>query len=190
MSTKHFDQTLALKTLGSIMKEHGITHAELHAVFPERPTTEDQCTEVAAWLSRKITERKAGSTNPPAPLPQARPKFVTAEMLPEGNYAVPGKDGGKTRFYRVSHKEGKGKWAGTTFVNIKERASDDLYDMASKSAEAAAKWAILDYGYERSRLLFSEKYDACWHCFRGLTDEDNMYKVYGLGPVCGPKIMG
>jgi hypothetical protein len=32
--------------------------------------------------------------------------------------------------------------------------------------------------------------DSCWHCFKDIGDETNPYKPHGLGPVCGPKVMG
>jgi hypothetical protein len=169
----------------AMCQERGITAEALRTVFPTRPTTFDEGSKVIAWI--KGTDATNAPAQPSAPQ-ASKPRFVTAEMLPEGNYAIP--YNGKTHFYRVSHKEGKGKWAGTTFVSIKERASDVLYPMGSKAAEAAAKWSIVNYGYEASRMLFSEKLGECWHCTRALTDEDNPYKPHGLGPVCGPKVMG
>jgi hypothetical protein len=192
MTSKPFNQASALRIIGNVCQKYDISLEDLRAAFPQRPTNDEEFLAIANWMQKVWESRneKATSINPPRPSAQARPKYVTAEMLPEGNYAVPGKDGGKTRFYRVSHKAGKGKWAGTTFVNIKQRVSDDLFELPNRASEAAAKWSIVEFGYEASRLLFAEKYDSCWHCFKGLTDEDNPYKVHGLGPVCGPKVMG
>lgn len=190
------DIDLAIKTIGGVCKDSGVNLEDLRKAFPNRPTSGQDIAKITKWVSEYIKAAKATTaslteqaTSPATPAPaQAKPRFVTAEMLPEGNYALP--FDGKTHFYRVSHKAGKGKWAGTTFVNVQERASDELYPIENRKREGAIKWAILDYGFEASRMLFAEKLGQCWHCTRSLTDEENPYKSHGLGPVCGPKVMG
>lgn len=108
--------------------------------------------------------------------------------ITDGNYALPYQ--GKTHFYRVSRKEGKGKWAGRTFVNVQERASDELFKIEDRKRQVAILFSIREFGPAASHLLFSEVMDSCWHCLRSIGDETNPYKPYGLGPVCGPKVMG
>src|SRR6188508_1762759 len=63
-----------------------------------------------------------------APTTEAAAPAKTVEDwadIADGNYAY--LYNGKTHFYRVVRVEGKAKWAGRTFVNVQERASDELY---------------------------------------------------------------
>jgi hypothetical protein len=148
----------------------------------------------SAWITRliaKIHDVKATAPAPAAAAPAtAAPKFDTFDDVTDGNYAI--ERGGKTHFYRVTRKEGKGQYAGRTFLNVQERASEELFNV--RGAWAVRK-AIFDEirraGVEASHLLFSERLGRCWHCNTLLTDDaTNPYRRYGLGPVCGPKVMG
>lgn len=167
------NQANLIKTM---MAERGITTETLVKVFPERPKYEADARKVIEWL-------KGIEVAPSQPSsPQANWDDIT-----DGNYALP--YNGKTHFYRVTRRDGKGKWVGRTFVNVQERASDELYRVPFKRG-LAIMHSIREYGVKESHLLFSTELGQCWHCLKGLTDENNPYKPHGLGPVCGPKIMG
>lgn len=110
----------------------------------------------------------------------AEVKALKAEV-PDGRYAVR-INGSKLRFFLV--KTGK-----TGRIVVKEYASDTLYDRTFKEYKGILE-AIVEAGPEQARLTFAREMGRCWRCGIGLTDENNPYKLYGLGPDCGPKVMG
>lgn len=125
-----------------------------------------------------------------APVVPAKPAYDDFADVTDGNYAVVRE--GKTHFYRITRREGKGQYAGRTFTNIQERASEELFSVRGPWAQ---RKGILDSiriaGVDASHLLYSERLTRCWHCNILLTDDaTNPYRPYGLGPVCGPKVMG
>lgn len=124
----------------------------------------------------------------PTPAPN-KPAYDAYDDVTDGNYAVV--RAGKTHFYRITRREGKGQYAGRTFLNIQERASDSLFPV--RGAWPIRK-SILDSiraaGIDAAHLLYADKIGCCWHCNKTLTDDDNPYRIYGLGPICGPKVMG
>lgn len=105
--------------------------------------------------------------------------------IADGNYAYAYK--GKTHFYRVARVAGKGKWAGRTFVNVQERASDELYRIYDYTMVKAVLTSIRENGPKICGQLFAEKLGKCYRCGKSLTDEENPYKSMGLGPDCGAK---
>lgn len=182
----------------TMMAERGISTATLLKVFPSRPATFADGSKVVGWLKGlPLADKKCSACGEPKgqlahpcglmPKPSQPTAPQAWDDITDGNYALP--YNGKTHFYRVSRREGKGKWAGRTFVNVQERASDELYRVPFKRG-LAIMHSIREYGVEASHKLFSEVMDQCWHCTKSIGDEDNPYKVHGLGPVCGPKIMG
>lgn len=107
------------------------------------------------------------------------------EKVPNGGYAVELE--GKTHFYVVKNAKTP---AGRKFRTVRERASDTLHKMY-KNQQVAALRAVLEVGLEEARMTYSTRLGACWKCCRSLTDDTgNPYRVYGLGPDCGPKVMG
>lgn len=143
----------------------------------------------SVWIGnmiRKVRELKA------RPVPQAtdKPDFDDFADITDGNYAIVRE--GKTHFYRVTRKAGKGQYAGRTFTNLQERASDSLFRVEGPwPVRKAILNAIREAGVEASHLLYSSALSRCWHCNITLTDDrDNPYHAHGLGPVCGPKVMG
>jgi hypothetical protein len=84
------------------------------------------------------------------------------------------------------------QYAGRTFLNIQERASDELFPVrGSWTARRAILDCIRHVGPAAAHLLYADKLGACWRCNKTLTDDTgNPYRVYGLGPDCGPKVMG
>lgn len=108
------------------------------------------------------------------------------EDVADGNYAYA--YNGKTHFYRITRVEGKGKWAGRTFINVQERASDELFKIYDYKLKVAILTTIRTNGPEICGKLFAEKLGKCYRCGKTLTDDDNPYKSQGLGPDCGTKI--
>lgn len=170
-----------VQAIGQFAKKWNISLQELTAAFPNRPVTSEDTTAIVQWM---VARRREMTSTPTPSSPQGQPNW---DDITDGNYALP--YNGKVHFYRVSRREGKGKWAGRTFINVQERASDDLYRVPFKTG-LAIMYRIREYGVEASHLLFSTELGQCWHCLKSLTDDTNPYKQYGLGPVCGPKIMG
>lgn len=150
----------------------------------------------SAWITRlinKAKELRGAPTAAAAPVAAvaapAKPAYDKYDDITDGNYAY--ERDGKTHFYRISRSEGKGQYAGRTFLNIQERASEQLFNVRGAwPVRRAILDAIRTAGVEASHLLYSTTLTRCWHCNILLTDTDNPYKVHGLGPVCGPKVMG
>ena len=114
-------------------------------------------------------------------------KFDMYEDIADANYAY--EWNGKTHFYRVTRSTPKsGKWAGYTFINVQERASDDLYPINNRATRKAILETIRKEGPEACRIRFAERLGKCSRCMKDLTDEFNPYKGIGLGPDCGTKI--
>ena len=113
-------------------------------------------------------------------------KFDDYADVVNGNYAYA--YNGKAHFYRVTREEGKGKWAGTTFINVQERASDELFRVYGYDMKKSILSEIRKAGISESQKLFAEKLGRCWRCGKSLTDELNPYKDQGLGPDCGTKV--
>jgi hypothetical protein len=164
-------------------------------VWHERnePTlTVGQCSE---WINRLRAKIKTyngqplvTTTTPGVDTPvtaSVRPAYDAYDDVPDGNYALDlNRD--KTHFYRVSRKTRNGR----TYVNVQERASDELFKIYNWDQRKAVLEDIRAVGAEASRMMFSERLGRCWHCYISLTDENNPYKIHGLGPICGPKVMG
>ena len=159
-----------------LMTECGITPEALRAVFPSRPSSAADASKVIDWLKGQQATVTVTKTAP------------NWDDIPDGNYAFEYQ--GKTHFYRVSRKAGKGKYAGRTFVNVQERASSVLYRVDDYKRRAAILRSIREKGPETCGLLFAQRLGKCRFCFEDLTDEDNPYKALGAGPVCGPKHLG
>jgi hypothetical protein len=170
----------------NIMAERGVTPEMLLAVFPERPKTFVEGGKVIAWLK---AQTKTEATPAPPSSPQAKPVVAANwDDIIDGNYAF--SYNGKTHFYRVSRREGKGKWAGRTFINVQERASDDLFRIEDRKRQAAILHSIRENGPEACRMRFASELGQCCFCLKSLTDETNPYKARGAGPDCGPKYLG
>jgi hypothetical protein len=149
----------------------------------------------SAWITRlinKAKELRSAQYTPTAPVVATAPAkqaYDKYDDITNGNYAY--ERDGKTHFYRISRSEGKGQYAGRTFLNIQERASGELFNVRGAwPVRRAILDAIRTAGVEASHVMYAERLGRCWHCNLALTDDDNPYKVHGLGPVCGPKVMG
>lgn len=141
------------------------------------------------WISRLIDRIKSARTAPAAAAPApVKPAYDAYTDVTDGNYAIVRE--GKTHFYRITRREGRGQYAGRTFINIQERSSDELFPV--RGAWAVRK-SILDgiraAGVDASHLMYADRLGMCWHCNRTLTDDvHNPYRKFGVGPVCGPKL--
>jgi hypothetical protein len=180
----HFDINVAIKTIGNIMKEYGVTKEELLAKFPERPTTQEEVHAIATWIGRDKV-RKAGTAVLPAPSPQA--------MLAEAqrNWARKDKNGknmpqffavemdGKPHFFRVKPGYKPGIWF------VEEQASDEFYPV--RQGERRGRILGLIFKDEKAaRAMYGKLISRCSRCNRTLTDHDNPYfPMYG--PECGGK---
>lgn len=142
--------------------------------------------KIASYAGLPVVAPAPVTTPLPAPGKMA---YDAYQDIVDGNYAIQA-DGQKTHFYRVSRKEGKGQYAGRTFLNVQERASDGLFKIYNWGTRQQILTAIRTAGPEASRLMFSARLGRCWNCYKSLTDEDNPYKIHGLGPDCGPEVMG
>jgi Family of unknown function (DUF6011) len=103
-----------------------------------------------------------------------------ATVVPAGHYAV--EYLGTMRFYAVV--EGKGRWAGRTFVN--RYHSDDLLDV--HRTEAFAVRAEIAKDVEAAGRRFVELTTRCRRCARRLTDLETAKVNGGFGPECVKKV--
>lgn len=107
------------------------------------------------------------------------------EKIPEGYYAIDGRDGRQTDFYRVDQPD-EGKWKGWTFLNMV---------IGGKPAQAIKNW---DRGWEVLELIAANPSAAsirygleigrCGKCNRHLTDQ--ISRERGIGPDCWAKYYG
>ena len=109
------------------------------------------------------------------------PKVARAAAPAEGFVKVdPGYYGveydGVLRFYRV--KEGKGRWAGRTFVN--RYASDHFAKIGRHEAYESRRLIAADPQAAAER--FGKEIGRCYVCGRQLTDE--LSRSLGIGPDC------
>lgn len=121
----------------------------------------------------------------PTPVPPTTRSYDAYDDITDGNYAITDAEG-KNRFYRISRKEGKGKYAGRTFVNIQERASEELFPVRGPwTVRARILDAIRTAGVEAAHMAYATLLGRCWHCHMALTDNTQPHFGRGLGPYCG-----
>jgi hypothetical protein len=125
-----------------------------------------------------------------AKLPSATPSAAMMEAIApgaesiqttevrNGRYAL--RTGGVVKFYQVSN--GKGKWAGRTFVDA--QASDDRYPVRNPS-EVTRILAEIAANPLAAEQLYGRELGRCSRCGRTLTDETS--RAYGIGPDCRNK---
>jgi hypothetical protein len=102
-----------------------------------------------------------------------------AQDVPAGRYALMHADG--IKFYRVT--EGKGRWAGRTFVEA--QASDDHFPIRNAEARQAILAAIAE-APEEAATRYGVELGSCYRCGRTLTDETS--RALGIGPDCRSKL--
>lgn len=164
----------------TIMQERGVTAEAMLKAFPVRPSTKEEFETLLSWLKGQNVV-----STPTTPQAKGQDNW---DDIPNGNYAY--EYNGKTHFYRVSRREGRGQYAGRTFVKVQERASDQLYRVDNYGRAKAILRTIREEGVEACGIRFAEKLGSCRFCMQSLTDEDNPYKARGAGPDCGPKYLG
>ena len=102
-----------------------------------------------------------------------------AQGVAAGRYAIV--EDGVTKFYRVT--EGKGRWAGRTFVEA--QASDDHWAIRNPAKRAEILKAIAA-NPEEAATRYGVELGSCHRCGRTLTDETS--RALGIGPECRKKL--
>jgi hypothetical protein len=105
---------------------------------------------------------------------------VAEVAVAAGYYAI--ERGSVLYFYRIV--EGKGRWAGRTFVN--RYKSDD--EIKVSRTEAADVRRIIALDPEAARMRFARELTRCTRCGRMLTDIPLAESNGGYGPECVKKI--
>lgn len=127
--------------------------------------------------------------HPTVPTSQGKPRLDRRKVqelktqVPDGRYAVDLPDGDKVKFFAVRTRKG------SQFFTITHHVSDDRFPVAYSNYEKVLQ-AIVDATPAAAGKRYAEEYGVCFKCGRSLTDTDNPYKPHGLGPDCGPKVMG
>lgn len=180
-----FNVDIAVKTIASLMRDFGISRDELLEEFPNRPTTEEQCTKIALWLSARIKEKQNNTTSVSSPIPTPPAPQVKLPANADKNgkarptyYAVtlPGED--RLRFFRVKagRKEG--------FYFVDEQASDDLYPVRQGARKGTILGTIMK-DPEAAMRRYGQEIGRCSRCGRTLTDP--VSREFGIGPDCRSK---
>ena len=131
--------------------------------------------DMKASLEKLITKRDAVRKARKAAGPAVR--VADAVTVAPGYYAV--ERAGTLYFYSVV--EGKGRWAGRTFVN-RYKSDDELRITRTESDDVRR---LIAADPEAARMRFARELTRCWHCARMLTDE--LSRELGIGPVCREK---
>lgn len=105
---------------------------------------------------------------------------ATEVTVAPGHYAV--ERAGTLYFYKIV--EGRGRWAGRTFVN--RFKSDD--EIRVSRTEAADARRIIAADPEAARMRFARELTRCTRCGRMLTDIPLAESNGGYGPECVKKI--
>jgi hypothetical protein len=87
---------------------------------------------------------------------------------------------GVVKFYRVT--EGKGRWAGRTFLEA--QASDEKYPIRNAEKRQEILKLIVEAPLE-AQQLYGRELGRCARCGRTLTDETS--RAYGMDPECRSK---
>lgn len=127
-------------------------------------------TSIDALIARRDAVRAAARS--------ARPAAAVTPSVPFGHYALPGAEAGAWEFYVV--REGKGKWAGRTFVN---RYRSDYTDRLTAGQQSAIMGRIAA-DVETAGQAFARETRHCRRCARRLTDIPTAERNGGWGPEC------
>lgn len=169
-----FDVAVAIRVLGNIMKTEGIPLADMLAVFPDRPTTEAECSAIATWIGERAARRIKGTPSPAAPAQYdgLAPAPKDGKRGRAWHYALHTEEG--VKFYRVK----RGYKPGFYFVDV--QASDEYYPIRNRAAREAILGAIAK-DPQAALALYGQEVGACGRCGRTLTSE---YRKLGIGPIC------
>ena len=139
----------------------------------------EQAIEAIEWLKSRdrvevVTARSKGGFDP----------FPSAEVVPEGRYAVATEPGATNSlaFYKVDRPT-SGKWAGRVFVKL--MISDDEQGL-SYAASKTVLGKIAAVGAEQASAAYGLHIKRCGICHRTLTNEDSQKR--GIGPDCAAKM--
>lgn len=134
--------------------------------------------DMKASLEKLITKRDAVRKARKAAGPAVR--VADAVTVAPGYYAV--ERAGTLYFYKIV--EGKGRWAGRTFVN--RYRSDD--EVRVSHTEAADVRRIIAADPEAAGKRFAAELTRCRRCSRMLTDLPTAEVNGGYGPECVKKV--
>lgn len=102
-----------------------------------------------------------------------------AQGVGAGRYAIV--EDGVTKFFRIT--EGKGRWAGRTFIEA--QASDDHHPIRNAQRRQEILKAIAE-APEEAATRYGVELGACHRCGRTLTDATS--RELGIGPDCRSKM--
>lgn len=149
----------------------------------------DECSEMIEALKTCPYREARAASHPVSPAPQGAKRVdrsrvkALKDKIPDGRYAVDLPGGDKVKFYALRTSKHNG------YFTVTHHVSDDRYPVAYSRYEEIFT-AILAAGVQAAGKRYADEYGKCYNCGRALTDTDNPYKPYGLGPDCGPKVMG
>lgn len=133
----------------------------------------------SAFITKyKDLPRKAAPVAVVGPGEDGTAPIRDAQGVKAGRYALVEDD--ITKFYRIT--EGKGRWAGRTFVEA--QASDDHWAIKNPTKRAEILKAIAANPAEAEQR-YGRELGKCSRCGRTLTDETS--RSYGIGPECRKK---
>jgi hypothetical protein len=102
--------------------------------------------------------------------------------IPEGHYAVDGRDGRPTDFYRVDRPSG-GKWDGWTFLKMVVGGKPDFRVRDWTTVRTVLEQIQADPDNAAQR--YGVELGQCSECNIHLTDE--LSRRLGIGPICREK---
>lgn len=141
--------------------------------------------EALAKVTAFLAAVDAGVKTQPAPA--AKPASLTLDnaqqLVPEGRYAVTGKDGA-TDFYKVEHGKPGTKWA--SFLFLSQQCSDDYVPVKAVPVKLAVLAKIVADGILDAAKRYGTELGVCGVCAKTLTDPESIAK--GIGPVCESKL--
>jgi hypothetical protein len=168
----------------------GVTSQQADEIINKIGSDAKITADEASYLIDELKPMDYRQDTTPAPSSQGTPtrgQWAEAKRLkaqvPDGRYAVdlPGEH--KVKFFRLRTNPANG------YFRITHVVSDDRFPWPVKRY-AEVLQAIIAATPAAAGLRYAEEYGKCFNCGRALTDTDNPYKPYGLGPDCGPKRMG
>jgi hypothetical protein len=153
-----------------------------------RTLTKQGASTLIDWLQGRpgTDPRPAAGTNTygpdtyRAPTSPVWPGTPSADVVPEGRYAVETEDGATNAlaFYKIDRPT-EGRWAGRVFVKLITGGDEQRLSWPTSKAVLAKIAAV---GAESAMLRYGREIGNCGHCGRQLTND--VSRELGIGPVC------
>lgn len=107
---------------------------------------------------------------------------ASSPVVPEGRYAIRGRDG-TVDFYKVDHGKAGGRWDGYVFVSLLIGAPGSFAEQRiGREASTSVIGRVLAAGIEDSARLYGEKTRTCGNCGADLSDPQS--RAAGYGETC------